>query len=163
MLAVGDAGGILKVRHRIHELGRLQGDHGLQSGEVDAIFRDRDRQKPRPVDRKGLDGPQVAGLLDDNPLPLVQQGLTDKVEPLLSPVGDQDILGIDDKVLLFLISPGDILPQPEVPLGVAVLKDIVAVDLEDLGCCPLDFFGRKKIPVGETAGKGDHRPVQGDL
>ena len=49
------------------------------------------------------------------------------------------------------------------PIGIAVLKDVPAVDAEYLIRCILDLLCREKLPVGQSAGKRYYRRIERDF
>jgi hypothetical protein len=57
----------------------------------------------------------------------------------------------------------NIFSQLLIPLGIAVLKDVPAVDAEYLICCGLDLLCRKQISVGQSTGKRDYCGIERDF
>jgi len=162
-VAVADAAGVLKIGHRVEQFWPPLAQDPGQGGEVHATLTDRHRVKAGPVHGKGLDGTEVAGLLDDQVVAFVEEGLAQEVQSLLRPGGDEDILHRHLQPLLPAVAIGDELPQPQIAFGIGVLKDVAAFLLKDVMGGLLQGLDRKEQPVGQATGKGDDRGVEGDL
>ena len=115
------------------------------------------------VQGKGLDGAQVAGLLDDQVVALVEKGLAEQVQALLRTGGDEDVLDRDVQPLLLSVAVGDPLAQAGEALGVGVLEGVRARLGEHVVGGLLQPLDREVEPVGQAAGKADDRRVDGDL
>jgi hypothetical protein len=86
-------GGVLEGGDEVKEAGAFPPEHLLQSGKVWPLLPGGHREEPGSVGPEGLDGPHVAGGLDENRASLVQKDLPQKVQGLLASRGYQDLLG----------------------------------------------------------------------
>ncbi len=108
---------------------------------------------------KGLDRSQVAGALDGQAVPPVEEYLPDQVEPLLRAIGDQDLLRVYCQPPVLQIPVGQVLPERQETLSGAVLQDAVAAFGEHLDGGLPDLLDGEELGIGQSPGKGDHLGV----
>ena len=114
--AVGDAARVLEVGHAVQQLGvGAARQQRIQRRQIQPLFTQGNGLEGRLIDGEGLDGAEIARLLDDEILPLVDQHLAQQIQRLLGAAGDEDVVRIDLHAVAGQIAVGDVLAQRAKP------------------------------------------------
>ena len=108
----GDARGILEGRDEIEQLRPLLTLQQLLEGRgVDPVLSQRNAESDRPVRSEGVEGADEGGILADDGVALVAEGLAGKLDALVAAADDDGRIGKSETVLRGLSDAESALPK----------------------------------------------------
>jgi hypothetical protein len=132
-------------------------------GRIHPLLPQRHRLKFRLVHGKRLDAAQVAGRLHQHVVAGVDEDLGHQIQPLLRPVGDENLVGVNGHAGALGVALGDKGAQRFVAEGGGVLQgEFALLGQNAVGRRPQRLDG-EVVGVGQPPGKGNDRRVLGDF